>query len=341
MEAVLESVGMKIFALIIAATSIYLVQGTRRIGYLTTLNPRWHPNWHLVNTINCGTQYENLNYTDVPELTTASRNALRGEYPWTVLITIQINATAEKSDEFKDCMGTIITKRYVLTASSCFTIFGTDPVIPSSVRIRAGQVTMDTHCDIYTRCYPDGQYYYAESVKFNFANKPAQEGKNIALIKISRDIIFDDFVAPVCLEHNTLLEQDYYGEDAIRVSGWGINAPVRNNSWYSKLLTSQVKVLTEKQNDVVYNILPSTFRSVENYATYFCVGSPSNETQLDVDAGGPLVVKRLIAKDGFARFYLFGILSFKASIFLPPYGSVNVYTKVRSYFEWILTNIDA
>nr|AID60290.1 easter-6 [Nilaparvata lugens]APA33889.1 seminal fluid protein [Nilaparvata lugens] len=330
---------MKILSYAITVISINLVKGL-------IINPRFHDNWHLVNPLNCGTQphlqakinTEDSTLTDYIPLDQFRRDAKQGEYPWVVLISIQIRGTPEKKAVKDNCMGSIITKRFILTASSCFTVY---PVEPRSVKIRVGSVdtVTDTSCDSEEKCSPDKAVYHAESVVLYNTNSPAEDGENIALVKTSRDIIFNDNVLPICLEHGELLEQDYAGEEGVRVSGWGTNS--EDGNYYSKLQHAAVPVFTQEENDKVYNHLPSTFTGVETYESYFCAGGPAGESQLDNDVGGPFVLKRLVPEDGPARYYLYGILSFKASIHFPSHGSVDVYTKVRNYFEWILDNIDA
>ncbi|XP_022194699.1 CLIP domain-containing serine protease 2 [Nilaparvata lugens] len=331
---------MKIVYNIIAVICINSVQGI--------LSPIFHRNWDLVNPGDCGIQHNKKTSHN----TTFGTPVRNGEYPWVVHITVQVNETELKTtrDCYKcreprkitNCMGTIITKRYVLTASSCFEIFGNTSVDPKSVRVRAGLVGMNILCGIYSKCYSDNDYL-AQSVFFYDHNAPAEEGRNIALIEVSRDFYFHEYVAPICLEHNYLLNKDYGAEKGIRVSGWN-HETVRvkiNEGEYSNLFYSEATIFTEEENDKIYKFLPAKFTGVENYLSFFCVEGLPHQTQLTTDVGGPFVVKKLVKDDEERRFYLYGILSFKISVHYPPHqGTVDVYTKVRNYFEWILDTID-
>nr|APA33895.1 seminal fluid protein [Nilaparvata lugens] len=293
-------------------------------------NPSTHQNGALVNDERCGSQpsiEEAVPFTSYPK---GVQRVEPGEYPWVVMLSIENVAHFVGESPYTTCMGSIISKRFVLTASSCFSLYGTEnnSPRPRSIIISAGEIDLSTtpHCDDYTSCPLN--VYIGESVKYYRDNGPAEGGKNIALVKTTQPIFFHDTVLPICLQHDALLyPSNFWGEIGIRVTASDQN-----------LQQVGGHILSEEENTKLHEShLPGDMHS-EDVNSVFGIGGTAAEVYHDSDIGGPLMIKKPIDNVP-PRFYLYGIRSFKAETAVPPYASTFVYTKVSHYLEWILDNI--
>ncbi|RZF43953.1 hypothetical protein LSTR_LSTR006761 [Laodelphax striatellus] len=331
---------MKTFSFFIGVVSINLVKGF--------MNPVFHKNWALVNDDNCGLQPALPGGLDA-EIDNTTRNAKLGEYPWVVLIYLWNSPTGEP----KKCMGTIISKRYILTASSCFAIYGNATSIHENIQVVAGEsdTFQDHDCDESNRsnCAPFTNSYKVTKVLFFNKNLLAVNGMNIALIQTAENIEFHDYTVPICLERGELLFKVYEGELGVKVTGWGVNTydrrKVESKHKYDSILQhAPVRLFKQDENYIVYDFLPDSFQQNElNSVSYFGVKATGEESFHDADIGGPLMVKKQLTDQDRPRFYLYGIMSFQVTTSLPELvkRDIHIYsicTKVRYYMKWIMDN---
>merc|ERR1712055_361507 len=111
------------------------------------------------------------------------------------------------------CGGTILNKRYVVTAAHCL-YAGKDLMTlkgGSKFRVMLGE---------HDHCKATSSFVLASAVhkhpKFDI-NSPSGDN-DIAILKLSKDLTFSDKIKPVCLP--TSATKDYSGK-ASTVSGWG------------------------------------------------------------------------------------------------------------------------
>ncbi|XP_039282606.1 spaetzle-processing enzyme-like isoform X2 [Nilaparvata lugens] len=300
-------------------------------------DPTTHKNWNLVNHDNCGIQNNHIEQRQL--LISFVRDANIGEHPWVVSVYIQNPAVGDVINH-TNCMGAIITDRHVLSASSCFNKFGSQEVPYHSVRVRVGELDKGTNpdCSSDNHCAPKYNEYEIAKVTYHSGNGYAEDGMNIALLTTDRQMEFNSYVAPLCLEHGDLMETDYGGQLGIKLSGWGKNND--SNVEEKKLKQARVLVLTEEENTQVFNQLRGSFLRRANRESSFCVGQTGGESRHDTDIGGPFMMERAVGSDR-ARMYLVGILSFSTDrVNLPQHGVPDVYVKVKFFWPWILDQID-
>merc|ERR1712033_100287 len=122
----------------------------------------------------------------------------RGSFPWQVSI--------QSWGHF--CGGTIINKRWILTAAHCFTRGS------SGVKIVAGEhnlrYTEGSEQKIYVQRHFTHPQYGSRSQK-----------NDITLLKLSQDLRFDSYTQPACLPKLANENSDYAAGDLVTVSGWG------------------------------------------------------------------------------------------------------------------------
>merc|ERR1712136_522094 len=125
-------------------------------------------------------------------------NAQRGSLPWQVSL--------QSWGHF--CGGTIIGKRWILTAAHCFTRGS------NGVKVVAGEHNLR---------YTEGseQKIYVER-HFTHPSYGSRSQKNdITLLKLSTDLRFDSYTQPACLPKLADENHDYAPGTNVIVSGWG------------------------------------------------------------------------------------------------------------------------
>ncbi|XP_027710465.1 coagulation factor X-like isoform X1 [Vombatus ursinus] len=225
-----------------------------------------------------------------------------GKCPWQVLIW------NEKNYDF--CGGSLLNSRWVVTAAHCLesmkphyvTLGDHDKFLrePSEEKIPVKEI--HTH-----------PYYVFE----NYDN-------DIALLYLSRDVVFNKYILPICLpNHNlgTLLTKE--GKIGM-VSGWGSTYYLGPSSRFLMRVDLQVISMETCQK--------STNKIVTD--NMFCAGyGMEAKDSCKGDSGGPLAV--------FYRdtWYLLGVISWGEGC--AEEGKYGVYTRVSNYVSWIKETIEA
>jgi len=143
---------------------------------------------------------------------------------------------------------------------------------------------------------------------------------DIAILKLSEEVVFNDHIQPACLPSNT--EEKYVGQSAV-VSGWGTTSSGGDTS--NVLKKTDQTILADSDRDCIRgsgeNNLHSGKMCAYKQGTDSCQG----------DSGGPLVVQ----EDG--RSTLVGVVSYGIGCASPGYAGV--YARVTNYLDWINDNV--
>merc|ERR1719378_2017517 len=149
----------------------------------------------------CGQRFFGDHFAAHPEsegYIVGGSNAQRGSLPWQVSIQTW----------YHFCGGTIIGKRWILTAAHCFTRGS------NGVKIVAGDHNIR---------YNDGSEQVIQ-VERHFTHPQYggyTQNNDITLLKLSQDLRFDSYTQPACLPKLANEYDDYAPGSNVIVSGWG------------------------------------------------------------------------------------------------------------------------
>ncbi|XP_078036062.1 melanization protease 1-like isoform X2 [Augochlora pura] len=276
-----------------------------------------HPNLRLINEEFCGP-------ATTPKIFGGNKTGVL-EFPWMALLAYE---TGSDVPEFK-CGGSLINKRYVLTAAHCVTR------LPSGTRligVRIGEHDLSTErdCDkdedgLESVCAERYQDFGLESVHFHPDYMPRLAQNDIALLRLNGDADFrPKNVRPICLPvgFNSTLPRK-----KVVVTGWGMTETgMRSQALLQVKLTH---VTNEECAQAYRGKAPIWHKQI-------CAGGTKTADACPGDSGGPLQIPTLLNND--VKSVQFGIVSFGLRGCAIE-GVPGVYTNVLYYMDWILNII--
>ncbi|KAL9895170.1 serine protease easter-like [Glossina fuscipes] len=227
------------------------------------------------------------------------------EFPFIVLI---YRKDGNMFSQF--CVGTLISKEYVLTSAHCF-LYGT--LRPNWVRI--GELDYDSETDdaspediAIKNFIPHHQYYSTGLFRYN----------DIGLIQLAKEITFDDYVRPACLSP---ADDNHFQQ--FLFAGWGYRYSVPS----SHLLKVKLDRLADHRCSEMFSHL---LEKGINNRTHTCA-IPSTGDFGTCDEAGPLIVNH---PEFPCQYLVVGIMSFGHSV-CGTKNDPSVYTRVKPYTDWI------
>jgi len=262
-------------------------------------------------TDECGKRFFENDYPNPKQSESAGyivggHTAKKGAHPWQVSI--------QWIGHF--CGGTIIDKRWILTASHCFTEDS------NTVKIVAGEhnlmVNEGTEQSIYVKNY----FMHPQFSSYTFNN-------DIALLELEDDLIFNEYVQPACLPKLANEKEDYEAGSEVTISGWGstigheisVDPPLNKPE---ELQVATVALISDKTcRKPQYHGLTHFSKSM------MCAGrlGVGGVDSCKGDSGGPLV------KQIDEKWTVLGVISWGHGCAQP--NKPGVYTRVARFEKWI------
>ncbi|KAI5625471.1 coagulation factor IX-like [Silurus asotus] len=223
----------------------------------------------------------------------------QGRSPWQALL--------RRKDENGFCGGTLISKRWVVTAAHCLedppdhvTLGDFDKLLldVGEQRIKVEKVIVHPHFHEYT---------------FD---------SDIALLYLAQPVMFSTVVSPVCLPNTHLAKRlERPGEYGL-VTGWGATKYLGRSSRY--LLKVSLPVVDQQ------DCMDSTEQAITD--NMFCAGFlHTKKDACTGDSGGPFVVNYR------GTWFLTGVVSWGEQCAAD--GKYGVYTRISNFLYWILDEV--
>ncbi|XP_055624213.1 transmembrane protease serine 9-like [Toxorhynchites rutilus septentrionalis] len=235
------------------------------------------------------------------------------EFPWMALL---------KYNQGFLCLGSLISKRYVLTAALCVR----SELIPSGVRLGEHTIDQVKDCNVFGQeieCSPPVRDYGIECIIIHPEYSRRTKGNDIALIRLNKDVIFEDHIQPICLPVTSALQNAKISKYII--AGWG-KTEYGDNDLSKILLKASVLHANKEECMSWMNLSRVSFNDNQ-----ICAGGNSTNA-CGGDGGGPL---GYVMKHRGIRFVQFGITSFGVGCGNYP----SVYTRVSSFMDWITAHV--
>ncbi|KAK8402390.1 hypothetical protein O3P69_000664 [Scylla paramamosain] len=206
-------------------------------------------------------------------------------------------------ENFYICGASIYNQNWAITAGHC--VQGTDMDKPDYLQVVAGDHDMDNDDGTEQKIILSKIIRHEDYGIYEMSN-------DISLLRLSKPLIFNDYVAPISLQ----TAKGYLGDCV--VSGWGTK---EGGQTPSRLQYVEIPTMTDTQCGDSYG--------QDNIgATDICAGFPEGGKGACLDdAGGPLVCGGLLT----------GIMSFSWGCGLPD--APGVYTEVAYYKEWVEAHV--
>ncbi|XP_031332996.1 phenoloxidase-activating factor 3-like isoform X2 [Photinus pyralis] len=247
------------------------------------------------------------------------------EFPWAALIQYQW-----KSVYSTNCGGTLISRRYVVTAAHCV-----DRAAIRTVGNIANVILGEYDTRNETDCvHFHGRQWCADPrlvvpvqeiiIHPHWNQKPpATVDGDIALVRLAYDVRFTDYIQPICLPAASTLFQD---GTQLFVTGWGQTET--DDASFVKLKTL---LPVANKAECVRKYKQDKRLSVGD--GMICVGGEAGRDSCSGDSGGPLMYPSI--KLGVPTWYLTGVVSFGPNQPCGIKGYPGLYTHVSKYVEWI------
>ncbi|XP_060654488.1 serine protease grass-like [Drosophila nasuta] len=234
--------------------------------------------------------------------------------PWMAILNLKHNY----KNEIYICGGTLINKRYVLTAAHCF-----DEKELFLLRLGEHNIIKKQDCD-EDSCAPPFEDIGHERIFVHEKYSLETRHDDIALVKLSKDVEFKRSISPICLPTTKILQQKVNNIKDFHVTGWG-------KTKFSNYSNTLMEIIVNQKNRAKCN---KSFPKYPVDSTQICAGADGKDA-CGGDSGGPL--SQVVYFNGYQRFVQYGVVNFG---FINCTGEhPGVYTNVGSYIRWIAYTI--
>uniref|UniRef100_A0A6P4F629 Testisin n=1 Tax=Drosophila rhopaloa TaxID=1041015 RepID=A0A6P4F629_DRORH len=204
------------------------------------------------------------------------------------------------------CGGTLIHKRFVLTAAHCINH-------KNILFVKLGA---------YRKSQPTAQYDVEKKMVHQLHNEFSR-GNDIGLLKLSGSVVYNEFIYPICIIMMKTIKSLVRAAPKFAAFGWGQNGKGQENEILQTITLNNLN--PNGCNKTLYVVVSSE---------QICAGVDNGDTCLG-DSGGPLTTRVNVNKTKYREVQV-GIVSFGNSDCNGP----GVYTDVTSHMDWIQETIN-
>ncbi|XP_058825714.1 serine protease grass-like [Topomyia yanbarensis] len=232
-------------------------------------------------------------------------------------------AILQNKDSDYLCPGTLINKRYILTVAHCIR-----NDLPKKVLLGEHTIGQATDCNENEDCAPPVRQYRIECITTHpdFAIRKQQH--DIALIRLSEEVTFDDHIQPICLPYTADLRR--HEPSRFIITGWGRTGAFEDSS--HTLLKATIFPANRTLCQQWLSGSPKGFALNDGQ---ICAGGrePNLANTCAGDGGGPLGYGAQLYG---TRFVQFGISSLRVAC---GTTAPAIYTNISYYMDWISANL--
>jgi len=227
-----------------------------------------------------------------------------GSYPWTVGIQF---------GEKLYCGGAIVSNLFVVTAAHCV----------KGINTRHIKLVIGDHDRRKQEPFQEIRTIHKVFIRPDFVKRTFNN--DIALIKINREIEFNDYIRPVCLP---AIDRSYNGQNTT-VVGWGkLSEGGKPADILMEVTVPVIKQMKCRKQ--------TRYRTSEITENMMCAGY--DEGVLDAcqgDSGGPMIWR----SDSDEPYTQIGIVSWGQGCARKGYPGV--YTRLGRYIDWIIETVSS
>uniref|UniRef100_A0A0A1WHA1 Serine protease easter n=1 Tax=Zeugodacus cucurbitae TaxID=28588 RepID=A0A0A1WHA1_ZEUCU len=257
------------------------------------------------------------------------------EFPWTALL---LYGNKKTNDYGTGCMGSLITKQYVLTIAQCVdaSFAPKNGVTFIGVRLGEWDISYKQDCEKFSKgnsvCAPIYTDIEVNVVITHEAFNKNTLQNDIALLRLKSSVVFNNFISPICLPYHEDL--DYIGapDSTAEITGWG-QTLTRDESQIKQKATVKISEL-EACETVIKRDAPHLSYSYSS-ELQICTNEPV-KVACQQDGGGPLMAQH--SNEYQQAYYLIGLFSSMNTTCQRKHLPA-IYTRVQPYLKWIKENI--